>query len=201
MVQGSLGACLVRARRLRQVVKAVVASAVNNDGEELYPRKWNAEFIDMAIVHQSKQNTPSFTGEVMSGLARWKHSQARIVFVLCGATGMRIGEALGLEIDKHISSDFQTISIKQKARHCAIENRLNAVREVDLHSSIAILCARQAPSSSCVEAAWLHQPDHRNRQGGNPRVQAISEHLSQKSHGVSVRPLQVLAGTRPRGFE
>jgi len=33
-----------------QVVKMVVASAVNEQGEELYPRKWNAEFIDMPAV-------------------------------------------------------------------------------------------------------------------------------------------------------
>jgi len=125
-----------------QVVKAVVASAMNDDGEELFPRKWNAEFIDMPIVDRSTQNTPSFTGEVMAGLAKWKYPQAQMLFVLCGATGMRIGEALGLEIDKHIASDFQTLRIEQKARHCTIENRLktkNAAREVDLHSSIASL--------------------------------------------------------------
>jgi integrase len=78
----------------------------------------------------------------MSGLAKWKYPQARMMFVLCGATGMRIGEALGLETGKHISSDFRTLSIKQKARHCTIENRLktnNAAREVDLHSSVARL--------------------------------------------------------------
>lgn len=125
-----------------QVVKAVVASAMNDEGEELFPRKWNAEFIDMPIVDRSKQNTPSFSAEVMSGLSRWKYSQPQMLFVLCGATGMRIGEALGIEIDKHISSDFLTVSIKQKARHCTIEDRLktkNAEREVDLHSTVAEL--------------------------------------------------------------
>jgi integrase len=125
-----------------QVVKAVVASAVNEDGEELYPRKWNAEFIDLPIVDESQQNTPSFSAEVMSGLAKWKARQPQMLFILCGATGTRIGEALGLEIDKHISSDFLTISIEQKARHCNVENRVktkNAVRKVDLHSSIAAL--------------------------------------------------------------
>jgi integrase len=125
-----------------QVVKAVVASAVNEDGEELYPRKWNAEFIDLPIVDESKQNTPSFSAEMMSGLAKWKYRQPQMLFILCGATGTRIGEALGLEIDKHISSDFRTISIEQKARHCNVENRVktkNAVRKVDLHSSVGAL--------------------------------------------------------------
>ena len=44
-----------------------------------------------------------------------------MVFILCGATGLRIGEALGIEIDKHISPDFLTISVKQKVRHGKVE--------------------------------------------------------------------------------
>jgi integrase len=125
-----------------QVVKTIVASAVNDEGEELYPRKWNAEFIDLPVVEKSKQNTPSFSVEVMSGLAKWRYRQQQMLFVLCGATGMRIGEALGVEIDRHISADFLTISIEQKARHCKVEHRVktvSAVRKVDLHSSIAAL--------------------------------------------------------------
>ena len=47
-----------------------------------------------------------------------------------------------IEIDKHISSDFLTISINQKARHCKVEKRLKtpaAFRDVDLHPAIASL--------------------------------------------------------------
>jgi integrase len=122
-----------------QVVKMVVASAVNKEGEEVYPRKWNHEFMDMPLVVKSKQNTPSFSAEIMSWLATWKKPRERMMFILCGASGLRIGEALGIEIDKHISSDFMTISINQKVRHCKVEDRVktaSAVREVDLHSSI-----------------------------------------------------------------
>ena len=124
------------------VVKMVVASATNSEGEQLYPRKWNHEFMDMPVVEQSKQNTPSFSSEVMTGLANWKKPRERMLFILCGGGGLRVGEALGIEIDKHISSDFLTISIRQKARHCKIETRLktpSAERDVDLHPAIASL--------------------------------------------------------------
>ena len=50
------------------VVKMVVASAVDEQGEEIYPRKWNHEFIDLPVVEKDKQNTPSFSSEVMTGL-------------------------------------------------------------------------------------------------------------------------------------
>jgi integrase len=124
------------------VVKMVVASAVDEQGEEIYPRKWNAEFVDLPVVEKEKQNTPSFSSEVMTGLARWKRGRERMVFILSGATGLRIGETLGIEIDKHISPDFQTLYIKQKVRHGKVEQRLktkNGVRQVDLHPAIAAL--------------------------------------------------------------
>jgi integrase len=124
------------------VVKMVVASAVDKEGEEIHPRKWNHEFMDMPVIDKAKQNTPCFSAEIMSGLAAWKYERERMLFIFCGATGLRIGEALGIEIDKHISPDFLTIRIKQKARRGKIEGRLknaNACREIDLHPTIAAL--------------------------------------------------------------
>jgi integrase len=125
-----------------QVVKSVVASAVNDEGEQLFPRTWNNDFVDMPLVKKAAQNTPSFSPEIMSGLARWKYPRERMLFILCGAGGLRIGEALGLEIGKHNSEDFRTLTITQKVRHCVVEDRLkndNAARQVDLHPEIADL--------------------------------------------------------------
>ncbi len=65
-----------------------------------------------------------------------------MLFILGGAAGMRIGESLGLEIDKHFSKDFLTLTINQKARHYRIEKRVktaSAERQVDLHPSVAQL--------------------------------------------------------------
>ncbi len=127
-----------------QVVKQVVASAVTeDDGEvrELYPRRWDHDFIDLPVVMRKQQNTPSFTREIVTGLARWPKERERMLFILCAATGLRIGEALGIEI-KHISPDFLTISIVQKVRSGRVEQRLKSeasFREVDLHPSMADL--------------------------------------------------------------
>jgi integrase len=124
------------------VVKMVKASVVDPNGNELYPMKSNAEFIDPPIVDKRKQNTRSLSSEIMTGLAAWKKQRERTVFALCGAVGTRIGEALGIEIDKHISPDFQTITIEQKVRGGAVEGWLkteNGDRQIDLHSSVAAL--------------------------------------------------------------
>ena len=140
MLKGGLSAKTINT--YSQVVKSVVDSALNDEGEQLYPRTWNNEFVDMPIVKKSKQNTPSFSREIMNGLANWKYPRERMLFILCGAAGMRIGEALGLEIDKHISSNFRTLTISQKVRHCTAEDRVkneNAEREIDLYPAVADL--------------------------------------------------------------
>jgi integrase len=65
-----------------------------------------------------------------------------MLLILCGAAGLRIEEALGLEIGKHFSEDFRALTIAQKVRHCVLEDRLkneNAARQVDLHPSVADL--------------------------------------------------------------
>lgn len=42
-----------------QVVKSVVASAVNEEGEQLFPRKWNHEFVDMPAVARDLRFHPN----------------------------------------------------------------------------------------------------------------------------------------------
>jgi hypothetical protein len=49
-----------------QVPKMVVASVVDDEGNQVYPRKWNHEFMDVPLVEKSKQNTPSFSSEIMA---------------------------------------------------------------------------------------------------------------------------------------
>jgi len=125
-----------------QVPKMVVASVTDDDGNQMYPRKWNHEFIDLPIVEQSEQNRPSFSPEIMTGLATYRHPREQMLFVLAGAGGFRIGEALGIEIDKHLSADCSTVNVDQKAGHGRVERRVksvNAKREVDLHPAIAKL--------------------------------------------------------------
>jgi ParB/RepB/Spo0J family partition protein len=121
-----------------QVIKGVVASAVNEDGEQLYPRQWNHDFMDLPIV--TDQHRPSFTGETVTAIVEKAAGRYRVLYALCAASGMRIGEALGLEIDKHILDAGLTIHLRQKAWNGQIHNFLktaNARREIDLHSSIA----------------------------------------------------------------
>jgi hypothetical protein len=67
--------------------------------------------------------------------------QYRVLYALLAGCGpLRAGEALGLEIGSHISSDFRTLYIRQKAKRGIIQPYLktkSGEREVDLCSALA----------------------------------------------------------------
>lgn len=122
-----------------QVVRTVVASAVSKEGEQLYPRNWNFQFIGLPIVDERKQTKPSLTVvEIEQILARAK-GRYKVLFALLAGTGLRIGEALGLKIGEHISSDCSTIKVRQSVWRGSIQTpkTQNAVREIDLPPSLA----------------------------------------------------------------
>jgi integrase len=125
-----------------QVVKMVVASAVNEHGEQIHPRKWNHQFIDMPVVQKGDQKRPSHTGEVVTKIiAATKTEKYRTLLTLCAAGGLRLGEALGIDI-KNVSPDGTTIKICQKAWKGQVHDYLktsNGKREIDLHSSVGAI--------------------------------------------------------------
>jgi len=59
------------------VLKYVVASVLDENGGEVYPRQWNHDFMDLPII--GKQNQPAFTPEQVEKIVG--KAQAR----LCGA--------------------------------------------------------------------------------------------------------------------
>jgi len=119
--------------------KAVVASATDENGEELFPRRWNAEFIDAPPIRDQRQ--PSTNAEGMIAIVGTATGQYQMLCALLAGCGpMRAGEALGLDIDKHISPDFRTLYIRQKAKQGIIQDHLkteNGKRDVDLCRPLA----------------------------------------------------------------
>jgi len=126
-----------------QVVRMVFASCVDEDGQELYPRNWKKMTLVIPKVNKKKQRRPCFTKEVMNHLANSTtiKRQMQMLFILCGATGLRLGEALGVRIEK-VLDDGSRIIIDEKAWRGEIHDYLkteNGEREVDLPKNVARL--------------------------------------------------------------
>lgn len=128
-------------RDYSNIVRAVVASAINDKGEQLFPRTWNEEFIDAPLVKHQKQ--PSTDKKGMESILKEAAGRYRVLYALLAGCGpLRAGEALGLEIGKHISEDCRTLYIRQKAKRGDIQPYMktqNGERDVDLCTSLAAM--------------------------------------------------------------
>jgi hypothetical protein len=126
-------------RDYTNIVKDVVASAINEDGDPLFPRTWNEEFIDAPLIRHQRQ--PSTDCEGATAILAAATGQYRVLYALLAGCGpLRAGEALGLEICKHISEDCRTLYIRQKAKRGKIQPYLktqNGERDIDLCTSLA----------------------------------------------------------------
>ena len=117
-----------------QVVKMVVASAVNDNGEEIYPVKWNHDFMDLPEVKD--QRTPCFTAEEISRIVSKAEGQYKVLYALLAGTGLRIEEAFALQVE-----DIRDSVVR--VRHSLWRRELYSpktdagVREVDIHHSLA----------------------------------------------------------------
>ena len=122
-----------------QVVKAVVASAVSSEGEQLYPRNWNFHFIGLPVIDEKKQRKPSFTTTEVDQILASAKGRYKVLFALLAGTGIRIGEAFGLKLGDHLSGDFSTIRVRQSVWRGTAQTPKtdNAVREIDIPSSLA----------------------------------------------------------------
>lgn len=120
------------------LVKLIVASAKNKDGEPLFPRKWDSEFIDLPIVRDQRQ--PTFNAETMSSIVQNAAGQFRALYALLGGSGLRIGEAFGLEI-QNISDDCRTVCIRQSVWEGVKQSPKtpSAIREVDINPDLATM--------------------------------------------------------------
>lgn len=121
-------------RNYIQVVKMVVASAVDKEGERLHPRQWNHEFIDLPLV--TEQRRPGLTAEEVATIVSAAEGQLRVLYSLLAGTGLRIGEALALEVADISGS---VITVRQGVWNGIVQSpkTSNGIREVDLHSALA----------------------------------------------------------------
>jgi len=70
-----------------QVPKMVVASALNAEGEPLYPRTWNNDFIGLPIINKQEQHRPTITEADVNKLIRNAPRREAVLFALLAGIG------------------------------------------------------------------------------------------------------------------
>ncbi len=119
-----------------KVMRWVKASAVDENGDQLYPTKWNYEFADIPIV--GHQHTPMFSGEEITKIIAKAEKQERVLYVLFAASGLRAGELFGLEV-KHFDGCKITVAQSVWQGRVQTPKTVNAYRQVDLHPTVAAM--------------------------------------------------------------
>jgi len=122
-----------------QVVKLVIASAVNDEGEQIYPRNWNHDFIQLPVVRKDQQHRPTITDvDISQILLKTPERKYAILFALLAGTALRIGEALALR-----STDFgpncRVLDVRRSVwrGHEQAPKTSNAFRSVDIPEVLA----------------------------------------------------------------
>lgn len=164
------------------VVKAVIASAVDSDGNERYPRKWNHDFLDLPVVNKHDVDAPIVTPEQVNAAILSTSGQFQAMLVLLAASGLRVGEALALQghLTEHYANGFSfwepetaTIHVKSTlvSGKVAPQPKTDAGnRQIDLHPDVnAFLKAAKLP-----ETGFLFQ----NREGNAVRYNTILDQLN-----------------------
>jgi integrase len=124
------------------VAKFVVASAVDEEGDQIHPRVWNYEFIQLPLVIKEKQNRPTITEREISALLKNVKEYYAVLVALVAGTGLRIGEALAVRTED-FAPDCQVLHVKRSVWHrCEQAPKTpNAIRLVDVSESLAqVLC-------------------------------------------------------------
>ena len=114
------------------VIKQIVKSAVDSEGNFLYPREWNSKFIDAPSIENQKQ--PTVTAETLQEAIRRAIPQDKALYALLAGTGLRINEALGIGVFDDGKSNFMADGIVhgRSQRDGDAPKTKSGVRQVDL---------------------------------------------------------------------
>jgi integrase len=121
-----------------QVVKLVVASAVDGEGEQIHPRKWNHDFIQLPVIRKKKQHRPTVTDTELVEILTTVRTKYAVLFAILAGTGLRIGEALALR-STDFGPDCRVLHVRRSIWRGQEQEpkTLSAVRVVDIPETLA----------------------------------------------------------------
>jgi integrase len=124
------------------VAKMVLASAVSDDGEQIYPRKWNHDFIGLPVVNRADQERQTVTLVQLQTILANVPERYLLLLSLIAGTGLRIGEALGVR-HSDFTNECRILHIQRSVwkGKPQLPKTKNAVRVIDVPDELAkVLC-------------------------------------------------------------
>lgn len=141
------------------LLKAVIASAVDENGNRTYNRTWNADFIDAPLVTRQALNAPIIGSRTLQEAISRTHGMDEPLYAILAGTGLRIGECLalgtgqasGLNLwnpDKAVMSIRSTVL--QDGTIQPMPKTEAGIREVDIHPELNSFLRRRPLESGLL---------------------------------------------------
>jgi integrase len=128
--------------------QAVVSENVRQDegsekGDQIHPRVWNYEFIQLPLVIKENQSRPTVTEAEISGLLKSLKERYAVLVALAAGTVLRIGEALAVRTEDFYPN-CQVLHVQRSVWHrCEQAPKTpNAIRLVDIPEALAQVLRR-----------------------------------------------------------
>jgi integrase len=96
------------------IAAAVFATAKDRKGKQLFSRQWDLNYIGLPAIDKKAQNTPTFEAAEIESILSPAKEPFRVLYCLLAGSGLRIAEAMGLEIGKHFSNDCSIVYVRQQ---------------------------------------------------------------------------------------
>ncbi len=111
MFDAGLSVCSVN-NYMKAVLQIVRSLKDEESGLPIHNLKWNREYLDLPKINRDEQNVPAFDAEQINKLVADSDGDEQMLYIIEAATGLRIGECLGLEV-RHVLNDGRTLHIEQ----------------------------------------------------------------------------------------
>ena len=184
------------------VVKQVIASAVDSNGDPLFPKTFNAKYIDCPGITKQKQPCPD-RSTVEKIIKQARDDQQQLLFAILAGAGLRISEALAIRIqgnEQQTSWSEETGSITVRSTIWRGQEQLDhtksvaGAREVDLYAGLNDVIAKFVAKHNRQPGGFLLQ----SVQGQPMRPKAATNFL--RKHGVQFHGLRRFRITHLREY-
>lgn len=152
--------------RIRKVFKAVMDSAVDENGRKIYAQEWNWGFVDLPAISQADKNTPEIGPERLSQAILAGSAKDRLLWAFLAGSGLRISEAFAVSTTPEVPGNVwspadKTVQVRYqrlKDGSLTAPKTPSSVRIVDLCSELNDFMLRTAKISN---TAMLFEPDYK----------------------------------------
>jgi len=125
-----------------RIMRQVISSQIDEKFRPVHRREWNLAAIGLPRVNPKNQRRPTMTPKEMTALLDKAEGQYLMIYFFNLVTGMRISEAVAIEIEKHIEPDCSIIYVRQQREKDvnALKSDLKTeagLRDIDLHPEAA----------------------------------------------------------------